>query len=251
MRAAPGPEMARSVCGGSPPPSRALRVSLGNGLRPPVTAEPLHPLRPETRARPEPARTGRGPSPAGCGHSIPHRRRYQPRPHFTRRCVQLTSVTAGRREGPTLADGGIAPGAQRFGGCPASRPRYPGDLATALRPDTGQDAYHHGHSWTRHIGAHLRRARPGGHVHDLCKQGSGARVPLRSMALSARGAYACYYSNLSLGLRRRRRKGQPTHGPVGAEGDADIPRPMGHRDGYSFDVDLTDPGKRRRTVVSI
>ena len=30
-----------------------------------------------------------------------------------------------------------------------------------------------GHSRTRHIGAHLRRARSGGHGHDLCKQGIG------------------------------------------------------------------------------
>jgi len=37
---AKGPGMARSVSGGAPPPSRALRVSFGNGLRPLLTAEP-------------------------------------------------------------------------------------------------------------------------------------------------------------------------------------------------------------------
>ena len=45
---------------------RALHVSCGNGIRPPSTAEPLCPLRTEPRARQEPARTGRGPSPAQC-----------------------------------------------------------------------------------------------------------------------------------------------------------------------------------------
>src|SRR5260370_29894405 len=43
--------MARSVSGGAPPPSRALRVSSGNGLRPPWTAEPLHPLRSATKGQ--------------------------------------------------------------------------------------------------------------------------------------------------------------------------------------------------------
>jgi hypothetical protein len=37
--------MARLVCGGTPPPSRARCVSFGNGLWPPLTAEPLYPLR--------------------------------------------------------------------------------------------------------------------------------------------------------------------------------------------------------------
>src|SRR6476646_9052406 len=45
--------MARSVSGGAPPPSRALRVSFGNGLRPPLTAEPLHPLRSATKGQAE------------------------------------------------------------------------------------------------------------------------------------------------------------------------------------------------------
>ena len=43
--------MARSVSGGAPPPSRALRVSSGNGIRPPLTAEPLHPLRSATKGQ--------------------------------------------------------------------------------------------------------------------------------------------------------------------------------------------------------
>jgi len=45
------PGMARSVSGGAPPPSRALRASSGNDLRPPLTAEPLHPLRSETKGQ--------------------------------------------------------------------------------------------------------------------------------------------------------------------------------------------------------
>jgi hypothetical protein len=47
------------VCGGAPPPSRARGVSFGNGLWPPLTAEPLHPLRSATKgqARARPDRT--------------------------------------------------------------------------------------------------------------------------------------------------------------------------------------------------
>jgi hypothetical protein len=55
------PGMARSVCGGTPPPSMTLRVSSGNGLRPPLTAEPLCRLRRRLR-RPDPRLPHRGAS---------------------------------------------------------------------------------------------------------------------------------------------------------------------------------------------
>jgi hypothetical protein len=39
------------VCGDTPPPSRALRVSSGNDLRPPLTAEPLYRLRSDAKGQ--------------------------------------------------------------------------------------------------------------------------------------------------------------------------------------------------------
>src|SRR5579872_883971 len=50
-RQGPRPRMARLEYGGIPPLSRALRVSYGNGLRPPLTAEPLYPLRSEKKGQ--------------------------------------------------------------------------------------------------------------------------------------------------------------------------------------------------------
>jgi hypothetical protein len=90
--------MARSVCGGAPPPSRALRVSSGNGLRPPSTAEPLHPLRSETKGQARACPTGRGPSPARCGSAC-----------YRTACAELTvtvtatAATNGKRQRPATA----------------------------------------------------------------------------------------------------------------------------------------------------
>ena len=46
-----GPGMARSVSGGAPPPSRALCVSFGNGLRPPLSVGASAPPRSETKGQ--------------------------------------------------------------------------------------------------------------------------------------------------------------------------------------------------------
>src|SRR5690349_9195453 len=46
-----GPGMARSVSGGAPPPSRALRVSSGNGLRPPLSVGASAPPPAETKGQ--------------------------------------------------------------------------------------------------------------------------------------------------------------------------------------------------------
>ena len=56
----------RAGCGAAPPASRALRVSCGNGLRPPLT--------PETSAAPGAGKAGRpGPAPARRGAQAPRR----------------------------------------------------------------------------------------------------------------------------------------------------------------------------------
>jgi hypothetical protein len=43
--------MARSGSGGALPPSRALRVSFGNDLRPPLSVGALHPFRSEIKGQ--------------------------------------------------------------------------------------------------------------------------------------------------------------------------------------------------------
>jgi hypothetical protein len=96
---------------------------------------------------------------------------------------------------------------------------------------------------------------------SLCKQGFGRTqaVPalIESAAWSGHGWATSHElprhqrSLTSTWLRRRRSEEQPRNGAVGVEGDGDHARLMGHRDVYSFDVDLALSGKHRRTVASI
>jgi hypothetical protein len=94
--------MARLVCGGAPPPSRGTRRSFLKPLRrkhlrdPPLERRSLcTPSGQRIRARREPARTGRGPSPARCGSVTTE----------TSRTCPLRARSAGQRRGPTVTPG--------------------------------------------------------------------------------------------------------------------------------------------------
>ena len=104
-------------------------------------------------------------------------------------------------------------------------------------------------------GRDLGNRMSGGRCHHLCKQGVRGSVPFRSMALSARGGVCAFLPQpLTWATAAALQRTTPRWSRRGGRRCGHIPAhgwPMGHRDGYSFDVDLTDPDRRRRTVASI